>query len=400
MPAATWDLLRQLPEPVAIVSPEGETIEANQAFSDLAHSHGSGSRITDFFGAELGQLLELAARDGESRATLILNSGPEPRRWFRVTLAASKDRQTLAALLVNVTPEVELRRIDLARDRELTSLKEIGVTLSGTTDIDQIVERIYVQATRLCDTTSFYMALYDRDGQVVSFPRYIEAGQWHNLTSRPLSNGLTEYVLRTGRPLLINHDVLERARSLGIEPIGRPCESWLGVPMIADHEAMGMIAIQDFEHADRYTRHHVEVLGIIAGQASAAIKNARLLTAWRRAYEDLSEAQARLLEAERARGVTEAVGAMNHEVNNPLAVIVGNAQLLLRSDDLSPALRAKLDHMLTAARRIQEVTTKMSTLIQTATVAYPGEGAIVDLKRSVSVGDTCAVPARGAREAA
>ncbi len=316
-----------------------------------------------------------------------------------MTLAADPDRKALIALLVNVTAEVELRRLDLARDRELTALKEVGITLSGTTDLEHIVERIYEQATRLCDTTSFYLALYDREGQVISFPRYIERGAWHSLTTRPLSNGLTEYVLRTGKPLLLNHDVLERARSLGIEPIGRPCQSWLGVPLTTNHDPMGVIAIQDFERADHFTRHHVEVLGIIAGQAAAAIKNARLLTAWRRAYEDLSEAQARLLEAERARGVTEAVGAMNHEVNNPLAVIVGNAQLLLRSDEVAPQVRAKVDHMLTAARRIQEVTTKMSTLIQAASVPYPGEGAILDLRHSVSQGDTCLVPNSGHKAA-
>jgi nitrogen-specific signal transduction histidine kinase len=94
-----------------------------------------------------------------------------------------------------------------------------------------------------------------------------------------------------------------------------------------------------------------------------------------------------LLESERLRGVAETVGALNHEVNNPLAAIAGNAQLLLRTPDgLSAQARIKLESILEAARRIQRVTAKMSSLIQATTVPYPGAQAIIDVKRSVARG--------------
>ena len=158
--------------------------------------------------------------------------------------------------------------------------------------------------------------------------------------------------------------------------------------MLAGEDALGVIAIQDYEDAAAFDQHNLEVLTIIAGQAAAAIRNTRLLAEARAAYQELSQAQGRLLETERLRGVTETVGALNHEVNNPLAAIVGNAQLLLReSEELSQRLRPKIESILESARRIQRVTGRMATLIQASSMPYPGRDAILDVERSLSIGE-------------
>jgi GAF domain-containing protein len=105
---------------------------------------------------------------------------------------------------------------------------------------------------------------------------------------------------------------------------------------LAEDRAMGVIVLQDHQGTGGYDEHDLEVLTLIAAQAAAAIRNARLLAEARDAYRELSETQANRLEAERLRGVTETVGALNHEVNNPLTAIAGNAQLLLRQTAALP----------------------------------------------------------------
>ena len=135
---------------------------------------------------------------------------------------------------------------------------------------------------------------------------------------------------------------------------------------------------------------------MIAGQAAAATRNARLFDETRAAYEELSRTQGRLLEVERVRSVTETVGALNHEVNNPLAAIAGNAQLLLRHpESLTEELREKIEIILAAARRIQRVTSKMASLIQATSMPYPGQSSILDVERSVagSVAPAASAPA-------
>jgi GAF domain-containing protein len=198
---------------------------------------------------------------------------------------------------------------------------------------------------------------------------------------------VTEHLILGRQPLLLNGDVSEQLEQMGIEPIGRPCASFVGVPILSDGEAIGVIALQDYETAGRFGRHELGVLNIVGTQASAAIRNARLFEATRRAFDELSAAQARLLEAVRLRSINETVGALNHEVNNPLATIVGTAQLLLRNEHLEPGTRQKLERMLEAAKRIGHVTGKMATLIQANSRPYPGQTAILDLRGSLARGE-------------
>jgi len=385
LPQEPSRLLLALPEPLAVVTAAGDTLVANRALERLAEKCGVAPRLVELFGEPAIELLGRALREGEARASLLLVAGPEPRPRFRLLLAAAPAQNAAAVLMADVTSQVSLRRQLLVRDRTLTVLKKIGVALSETIEIEGLAERIYEQTIRIIDTPNFYLALYDRQAQEVSFPRYVEDGRWQRMTSRPFQNGLTEYLLRTRKPLLINHNVSEQCEALGIAPQGRPSTAWMGVPLLVNDEAIGVIAIQDFERTHCYGPHDLEVLNIIAAQTAASIKSARLVASARRAYDELSATQARLLEAERLRGVTEAVGAMNHEVNNPLAAIAGNAQLLLRnSDGLSADVRVKIEAILEAAGRIQRVTSKMATLIQATSVPYPGETTILDVKRSVS----------------
>src|SRR6185295_9523888 len=118
--------------------------------------------------------------------------------------------------------------------------------------------------------------------------------------------------------------------------VGRECKSWMGAPMVVDGEPIGVIGLQDYQQEGVYDERDLELLTIIASQAAAGVKNARSIHAERRAYRELADAQTRLIETVRLRGVTETVGALNHEINNPLAAIAGNIQLLLRKSEGIP----------------------------------------------------------------
>ena len=384
-PNLARDLFRYFAEPVLRVSATGETLEANPAFHDLAGRCGVKPLLADLFGPAIGQLFGQARREGWTRALVPIMAGPEPRPMFRVSLYRSPEDGSLAVLMIDVSEEVAVRRQLFERNHVLTVLNDMGAALSATLDPDALAARIYEQLGRIMRATTFYMSLHDRETQRVSFPLYVEDRMKREAATRPFGNGMTEYVIRTGRPLLLNSDVAKRANALGIEPVGRPSTSWLGVPIPGEAGTCGVLALQDFERTECFTLHDLEVLTIVAAQAGGAIRNAHLFASAREAYQQLSETQTRLLESERLRGVTETVGALNHEVNNPLTAIAGNAQLLLRTPDgLSAQARMKLESILEAARRIQRVTAKMSSLIQATTMPYPGEQPIIDVHRSVA----------------
>jgi GAF domain-containing protein len=377
-------LIHHLPEPFALVSGSGEALAANLAFEDLAKRLGVAPGPLAVFGDSFRKALDLA-RSGHERACLLSpTAGQTPRAVYHVSFLPTPDG-CFGVRLRDVTEESRAQLRIARAEQRLGVLRDLGQTLSGVVDLEGLTERIEIETRRVLPTRNLYIALHDAVTGMVTFPRYMEDGEWREMRARPFSNGMTEYLLRHGTPLMVNRDVAARAEALGIDPVGRPCLAWLGAPMIADGTTVGVIAIQDFEREDAYDEHDLELLTIIAGQAAAAVKTARSLAIERRAYRDLAEAQSRLLESERLRGITETVGALNHEVNNPLAAIVGNAQLLLlRPADLAPGVEPKVVAMLEAARRIQRVTNKMATLIQASTMLYPGRESILDVHASVA----------------
>jgi NtrC-family two-component system sensor histidine kinase KinB len=188
---------------------------------------------------------------------------------------------TLMALAV-VVVSLTTRNLSLARRRlerrvrELDSLQAVGQTLSASLDLDTILSAIHAQVARLMPADNFYVALYEDEIDEVSFPLAFENGTRVHWRSRRTGNGLTEYILRTRSPLLIRENYEATLESLGLRKIGRPATSWLGVPMLAGAEALGVITVQSFSPRSAYDVSHQEVLLTIAAQAAMAIQNARL----------------------------------------------------------------------------------------------------------------------------
>lgn len=280
-----------------------------------------------------------------------------------------------------------------APDRLLMLLSDVSIALSASLDPDDVADRIHTQTGRVLPVEGFLLAVANPATGTVQFPIAVEDGKRVVKAERPLGRGLTEHVLRTARPLHLRGDVYEQARAMGLDPQGRPPRAWLGVPLLIDGDPAGVIALRDYANPDAFDERALDVLTIIAAQAGAAMRSARMFAAASDAYRRLAEAQERLLESERERSVTETVGALNHEVNNPLAAIAGNAQLLLRHPEiLEPAVREKIETILESARRIQRVTARMSTLIQATTMPYPGERGILDVRNSIARGDAMPLP--------
>lgn len=381
-------LLERLPDPVLLVAPNGETLYGNRAFQDLVNAHAVPPRLAALFGPPAQVVLAEARRSGSASAFLPLVVGHDPNRGYRLNVRGDAEDGSLAVQLTDLTNEVAWRHQLFLRNSELTVLNDIGTALSGTLELDVLARRIWEQTGRIMENTNFVIALHDNERNLIRYPLWVEDGQIAGVDrTQPFGNGATEYLLLCKQPLLLNGDVNAQLEQLGVERFERPCVSLVGLPILADSVAVGVLLLRDFGQPNRYGRHELGILNIVATQASAAIRNARLYEATRRAYDELTAAQARLLESERLRTVTETVGALNHEVNNPLATIVGTAQLLLRREDMPPETRAKIERVLDGAKRIQSVTSKMASLIQATSRPYPGQTQIIDLRRSLAASE-------------
>ena len=100
----------------------------------------------------------------------------------------------------------------------------------------------------------------------------------------------------------------------------------------------------------------------------------------------LKESQENLIESERLAAMTETAVAANHEINNPLFSILGQAQLLIRlhgTQDEETFQRLKAIEE--AALRIACVTKKLANLLDPVIKEYPGtRNSMIDLESSVT----------------
>jgi CheY-like chemotaxis protein len=85
----------------------------------------------------------------------------------------------------------------------------------------------------------------------------------------------------------------------------------------------------------------------------------------------LHQATDERLRAERMKAVSAMAVALNHEINNPLQVIQGNAQLLHVHPGLAPEARDKVARIRAATETITGLTQRIAALRDIVTVDYP-----------------------------
>ncbi|MBI4730758.1 MAG: GAF domain-containing protein, partial [Chloroflexi bacterium] len=183
---------------------------------------------------------------------------------------------SIATLVATAIQNVQLFEETQKNGYEVEILNEMARALSSSLNRNEIVDYIYQYTTRLVDTSSFFIALYDVEEDTVSFPILLEMGQKVNTPSRKSGNGLTEYILHRGESLLIEENSKDKLSALGVDVIGSVSKCWLGVPMMRGNHPIGVIAIESYTDSHAYDFRTRGLLISIASQAAIALENARL----------------------------------------------------------------------------------------------------------------------------
>ena len=93
---------------------------------------------------------------------------------------------------------------------------------------------------------------------------------------RRLGHGLTEYVLRTGKPTLTDPVDFEHLVELGeVETIGSPSIDWLGVPLTVQNQVIGVLAVQTYTEGIRFSETERDLLVFVSNQIAMAIDRKR-----------------------------------------------------------------------------------------------------------------------------
>jgi GAF domain-containing protein/CheY-like chemotaxis protein len=239
------------------------------------------------------------------------------------------------------------------RAAELMIVNSVGQALADQLDLDPLIERLGDQLREVFDADIVYIALHDETTGFIEFPYYIESGT-RETARRTISfgEGLTSRILTQREPLLLNRDAA--FEEVGVEMVGTPVRSYLGVPILVEGRAIGVISVQSIKHVGRFGESDTRLVSTIAANVGAAIQNARLYRETRRrgsetaALVELGREIGGMLDldavlrriAERARELLESdTSAVFLEREDgvfvPVVVLGDNAQLIL-ADTITP----------------------------------------------------------------
>lgn len=200
-----------------------------------------------------------------------------------------EEQSLLDEITTEVSEALERARLFEASQRsaaELAILNEMGNAFTEALNERAIIDNIFTYVAKLMEVDDFFVALFDEENQMISFPLvYIEnqimqpdhprASDWY---PREAGSGLTGYIISNRQPVLIEANAEEVLTNLSLPFIqaGEMTQSWVGVPMTVGERVLGVINVQSDETAGLYNDHHLDLLTSIASQASIAIDNARL----------------------------------------------------------------------------------------------------------------------------
>src|SRR3990172_9959541 len=120
----------------------------------------------------------------------------------------------------------------------------------------------------LMPARNFYIALHDAATDTLSFPYFADEYDPQPAPKKP-GKGLTEYVLRTGRSVLVTPDVQEELERLGeVELIGAPSIDWVGVPLVSDGRPFGVLVLQTYTEGERYGEAEKSILEFVSTQVA------------------------------------------------------------------------------------------------------------------------------------
>jgi len=280
----------------------GSTDELRQQVSGPLRLHGADS--SDWLGVPM-------LREGEVRGAVVVQSYQGGRCYttadmsllafvaehILTALERKRSQAELEQRVIERTQQLESANFELRHEvaerergeRLQAALYRIAALTSLEESSESFYRHVHAIVGELINAKNFYIALLSEDGSTVSFP-YVADDHERDWSARSFGRGLTEYVLRTARPQLVDLDGarnLLAAGEIDAGMMGAPTLVWLGAPLLSTEGPIGVVAVQSYEAGDVYDERDAELLTFVSYQIASSLQR-------RRAAELLRQANAEL----------------------------------------------------------------------------------------------------------
>jgi PAS domain S-box-containing protein len=175
------------------------------------------------------------------------------------------------AILHDITDRIKAERLQ----KVYYSIANLAIS---SKDLPSLYSAIHRELSKIIETNNIYIALCNDQKTELTFVYYVDQfiGKNTNLTTRPFSAGISEYVIQSGMPLfMVEKDVQQLIKAGKVKPIGNQPKVMLCSPLAVGERIIGMIAVQDYKKEDAYVSTDIEILHFISNQIALAIERKR-----------------------------------------------------------------------------------------------------------------------------
>jgi GAF domain-containing protein len=305
----------------------------------------------------------------------------------------SPDQELLLALASQAAIAIESARQfkeEQQRSQEAEALDDVSRDITSILDLNVLLNKICGHARTLIRSDVAYIGVSEGEEVLI---KYVTGARTSLIQGTRIRQGvgIGGKVLETNIPMA-TRDYLSDPR---IAPdshtrentLAEEIHSQLCVPIALQERILGLLWVAN-RRMRNYDQRDQNTLQQLANHAAIAIENARLYEEIRQRAREMEEknqqiltAQEELIKAQRLAAIGELGLAVAHEINNPLAALQLQADLIsLRSPDLPPELQRSLSITKEMIRRMKEIVNRLQDIQSEGTRQVVGGLKMTDLR--------------------
>src|SRR5215207_8654601 len=178
------------------------------------------------------------------------------------------------------------------RAAELAIINSVQEGLASRLDMQAIYDLVGDKIREIFSNTDAEIRIYDPKTNLIHFPYITDLGKRIGVEPIPLTDGgISSYVFRLGKTLLINENLLLEMEKYGakIVPGGHPAKSAVFVPLVVNHQTRGLFVLGDVNREHAFRESDVRLLETLANSMSTALENARLFDETQRLLKETEQ---------------------------------------------------------------------------------------------------------------
>ena len=219
-------------------------------------------------------LIEQAIKDGCLAPLILLTGQGDSEVDIQAMEAGAMDYLVKGQLDASILERAIRYSIQRKRSEDIqAALFKISEATNMSDNLEELLKTIHKVLGTLIDTTNFYVALYDETNQNYTFPYIIDQDNDDRSSINQVNKSLTDYVRRTGQPILIDIEKHTRLIDNGkIESVGKVPLICLGVPLKTPQAIIGVVVVQSYTDPSLYSEADLDLLAFVSGHIAMAIE--------------------------------------------------------------------------------------------------------------------------------